>query len=374
MKQIARLLTVLLAVLLGVTATFGQPTISGVYGAAEEDSTLVISGSGFGNGLPNIIVFDDFEDGVVGETPTVNDPRYGQWVAVNASIPAELTYSDTTAVSGSQCLRSRCNVPNTQVRAWLGQVEDVFMCYWLQCGGTTWPAGSFDTNWKMTWLNHSIGGPADEQDLTLATAGGGPTGTPGFYIGQNAGDMNFSQYGVCGAWSLNTWRRFAFNVFSDSLTAAGTIEAWTVAPGDTPWRKTIDYSGPVGSVGYTWRYYSVPGMYRLTSTAFPMYDDVYVAVGPGRQKRVEIGDAGIYTSCNTLAILVPTAWSDTEIAVDFRTAQFSATEVVWVFVTDENGAYSAGSPITIGGTVEEPGGGGPTGPPGTPISVTATEN
>lgn len=366
-----RLATTIL-IMLTAGLAFGQPTISGVYGAAEEDSTLVISGSGFGNGLPNIIVFDDFEDGVAGEQPAVDDPRYGAWAESRADLPGDLVYSDTTAVSGTLCLRVRCNVPYTQVRAGLGSVDEFFGTWWLQCGGTSWPSSSYDTNWKTVWLSYNPGGTSPGQDLIIPSAAGGPSGATSFYVGQNVGDMNFPQYGAFGAWSLNRWRRVACYVRSDSLTAIGDIDVWTVAPGDGPWRQTINYSGGVGTAGYTWRVFAVPGMYRLTSTAFPMYDDVYVAVGPGCQKRVEIGDASTHTSCNTLAVLVPTAWSDTEITVDFRTAQFSATDAVWVFVVDENGAYSAGSPITIGGTVEEPG--GPTGPPGTPIGLTATEN
>lgn len=46
--------------------SLAAPSISGIYGTISNGSQITISGSGFGNDGPNIIIFDDFEKGTNG--------------------------------------------------------------------------------------------------------------------------------------------------------------------------------------------------------------------------------------------------------------------------------------------------------------------
>jgi hypothetical protein len=74
-------------------------------------------------------------------------------------------------------------------------------------------------------------------------------------------------------------------------------------------------------------------------------DDVYI---DNTQARVELGNNPVFANCTHREIQIPTAWSDTEITVQFNQGTFQVGDQAYLFVIDEDGNASAGYPIVIG--------------------------
>lgn len=84
----------------------------------------------------------------------------------------------------------------------------------------------------------------------------------------------------------------------------------------------------------------------------PVYDDFYMAIGPGSQARVEIGDKPAYASCTRITLATPESWSDTAITARFRSGSLPSGSA-YLYVIDANDSVNAnGYLITIGGATE----------------------
>jgi len=87
----------------------------------------------------------------------------------------------------------------------------------------------------------------------------------------------------------------------------------------------------------------------LSGGANIYYDDIYI---DDTWARVEIGDASTYNNCTHREIQIPTAWSNTSIAITINQGSFNTGDVVYLYVADENGVTNtSGYPITIGDTM-----------------------
>jgi hypothetical protein len=88
---------------------------------------------------------------------------------------------------------------------------------------------------------------------------------------------------------------------------------------------------------------------RQTANSFPMFDDFYVAVGPGARARVEIGNMPTYAASTVLAITTPTSWSNSEITTTVHQGAFRAGQTAYLYVVGADGVVSErGYPITVG--------------------------
>jgi hypothetical protein len=76
------------------------------------------------------------------------------------------------------------------------------------------------------------------------------------------------------------------------------------------------------------------------------WTDIYIDTSPAR---VLVGNASTYSACTHLEIQPPTAWSNTEITLDFVAGEFSEGDPAWVYVYDTNGDRSDGYSVAIGG-------------------------
>jgi hypothetical protein len=74
------------------------------------------------------------------------------------------------------------------------------------------------------------------------------------------------------------------------------------------------------------------------------YDDVYVAQS---QAHVEIGDAPEFGQCQRRDILLASAWSDHEIAVECRDLGLVSDQYYYVFVVDGEGQVSTGFQVPV---------------------------
>jgi hypothetical protein len=361
-----RLLSVL-AVALVASSALGQSVsnVSSVTGAISPGATLTISGSGFGSTGPEVVIFDDFEAGTNGTVIVASNAVVGEWASVvGGGTSPGVYYSNSSSVSGDLAFRANEDAGANYIAASWDAATEVFGCWWIRHEGTNWPGEPSSVNWKSVWLWELPLGVAGGTDLTLPTTVNGST----YYIASNAAQLP-STYGAFGPWGHDIWRRVAFWTEFDGATGIGDLDFWTVAAGDAPWRKTIERDNVgIPVAGHSYRGVGINGYGYNSSDSYPMFDDVYWAVGPAAQARVEIGDNIVYGNCTTLAILVPSSWSDTSISVSMRETQFAVDESAYLFVVDASGNASTGYPVTIGGTSGNPSA------PGRPQNMTVREN
>lgn len=99
---------------------------------------------------------------------------------------------------------------------------------------------------------------------------------------------------------------------------------------------------------------NIPGWFR-DSYSLPnveiVYDDVYVAVGPGSAARAEITDAPTYNQSRHATILKTVTWSDSQITATIPAAGLDYSGSLYLYVTNSDGQTNAnGIPITTSGS------------------------
>jgi len=128
--------------------------ITGYSGTIADGESIIITGSGgFGSG-PNVVVFDDFEAGVVDTeiAQGAGSAKYGAW----NSTTAVTFYDDNSSVSGDQAFSASYNDTYfAYIEALLPTgTQDVFISWWLYIPiGTPFPGeGGEGINWKQMWV------------------------------------------------------------------------------------------------------------------------------------------------------------------------------------------------------------------------------
>ena len=332
-----------LIVLFGTGSAWSQPSITGISGVLEEDNQVYISGVNFGNNGPKVVLFDDFEDGVLGSPIKTGEgsASFGQWhIEVGNT-----TYSNAESVSGNKAFRADMSdhwlkytqvlLPDTPL--------DVFVSYWLLIPeGDKIPGedSSEGINWKTTWLQGE--GTVDDDQVIPALLSSSWT-----LFGNNTPYTGWpsAPYLVKGKWKhFKVWIKGGYN--ND-----GEVKLWH-----------LDHNGPLSQ---TLNQTSVSTMYaggarerirfngygRSTNNCHPMFDDVYVATGPNGQARIEVGDNINYLECSNIAVSVPTSWSDNNINAVLHTGSFPPGDA-FLFVVNSQGEVSQGFSFEIGGVIE----------------------
>jgi len=321
----------------------GNPTIDSVSGSLLDGQNLVISGSGFGSQGPNVILFDNFEGGINGQQIQLNSATVGVWSHLQAAGTAPgVYYSNSSAVSGSLAFRANDDNGPNNISKLFPATTEVFATWWIRHEGFNWPGQPSIINWKTVWLMETEGGSADGTDITLPSTVSGTS----WYTHGNRIPSNMVTYGVFGSWGHNIWRRVAYHVKFEQSTGIGDAQFWTVASGDIPWRKTIDIqNAPVALAGHTYKMIVVNGYGYDSPNNYPMFDDFYLATGPGAQARVEISDSPVYEDSTNLSIFTPNSWSDSEIKASINKGSFGSGVTLYLYVIDKEGNISNAYPL-----------------------------
>lgn len=302
--------------------------------AVVSDDTLIIEGSGFGTG-PHIVVYDNFERGVDGQSIPAGPAVIGGWGGIGVNAPK---FGKGVGVTGSGYLKATyASTWQEFMLAKLAGVTDVFISYfWRVPEGKKFPGeGSVDTlNWKLVWLQDT--GTTDG-DLALPVTVGDPPGQ-GWLI-----DGNGSPYGK---WFTSPelplkgrWHHFQFYVKASptngaldmfETTSIGLIKRISE-------RKATVYQGD------TWNRVQVPGYGRSFPGQEVNMDEVYIADGINCQSRIMLGNNPIYEKSSQLLVLPSTSWTDGKIV----TQKPSGLE--YVTFIDNSGIPI--NTVKIGGTV-----------------------
>jgi hypothetical protein len=324
------------------------PTISNVSGTVADGQTITIFGSGFGNG-PNVVLYDEFEGGVDGETISAA-ATVGSWAKVgNPTNPTNAPYYDPVAHSGSHSMRavdsdsSRENVATAK----FPDTTEFFQSWWVQVpAGERFPGagapGRFPSKdlgeciscFKMTWISENGLWSGGGNDICLGT-----------WVAQTmqfqGNDVSSPVIAYVGNswWRWGKWMRFSVWFKANGLSngqgkfrVLAEGEGWTYA--NEGISGVMMHTSP-----YLWNTMNVAGW--AGGTGYVVYDDYYLATGPNSQARVGIGDAPTYAGSKNIALLTPVSWSDSTITAVVRKGSFSNLSNVFFYVTDANGNVNA---------------------------------
>jgi hypothetical protein len=347
-------------------SALASPTIQGVAGSPTDGATVTITGSGFGNAGPNVVIFDDFEsgNGQMGQTIPLTSPRVGEWSGYTyAGRPNYSPY----ARSGTHGFRisdpanggdwSKRIASFTKLLQ--SPTTEFFISYAIFVPpGTTFSGASVPgvlpkvSSWKGVWLFDGPDGikGGGLADLCI------PTWAGFWAVGGNSGTIIDS--GLGDWFSFNSWNRFTVWLKANPASPVlqrGTMFVQTASPekGHTertltdrsPFQGPTSHSNPPSSG--KWDRFTVPGWFGNGDQTHNQmtYDDVYVAVGPNSAARVEIGDAPTYKASRNLAISTPQSWSDGRIVFTLRAGPFSDFSKAYLYVVDANNEVSSSYPL-----------------------------
>ncbi len=353
--QFRTIMTSLLVTSLSILLVYGTSeagNVNAVNGTIADGEIITIRGSGFGSSGPNVVVFDDFESGTVGEKIKTGggSAKFGEW---NSSGNSSSTYySNGAKVSGTKSFTANMtDLNNTvvQLQAITPQnTRDLFVSWWLFLpSDNNWPGeGHKDgINWKQMWI---LGHDTANDDYYFPVRTGGT-----WLIAGNdpvsRGDAR--TYVTSMNMQKGEWKRM-WGWIKGSTTATskdGELKFWDLKDtgvtqyADKTGINTLKESGTFDRV-------NVNGYGRFVPNCFPSFDDVYIASGPNAQARVEIGNASVYSQSTKLTIITPTSWSDGSISAQVNTGRFNAGEQAFLFVFKSDGSISSGYPIKIGGS------------------------
>jgi hypothetical protein len=333
------------------------PRIDCVSGALVDGSEITIVGAGFGDEGPQVVIFDDFEKGTVGQVIQTGSgsAQIGEWAALNGGDPV---YGDEYVVSGTKSFKSDFTVDsNQQAFADLPSgTTEIFYSWWQYVPvGHNFPGeGNPDLlNWKVIWLlgDDSISGGTADDDLFFAFLGDGAGPTTTF--GGNCSVYTNGSIWPDVATQKGEWKRFA--VWDRGRTdSTGGVKIWDLSP-SMGLRQVVNevdvqtLPTDCGAAPHQWERVAFNGYGRSTpAPSNPHLDDFYVAVGPQAQARVELGNAATYEDCTKIALATPTAWNESGISATFRSGPLTGSDAVYLYVHDgEGNGNSEGFPVSF---------------------------
>jgi hypothetical protein len=370
------LLVFLLGFTLFATNSHAAPAISKVAGTLSAGSGITISGSGFGTG-PKVILFDDFSSGTNGSTVR-STAKVGKWAQAGT-----ITYADTklSGSYGARCIGESGWLKN--IVEFGTSYSEVFVSSMAYVpNGYKFPAADAVETFpeisalKHQWLTYSADGYSSKSDPDIASPSW--TGRAFYSVGSNDSPIStFDQNGDV-KWVWGAPVRWSLWIKGNGTSATGSDGFFqAVSSAGQKFKSYKDYKAwfnPDHTVRGFDRMY-IPGFFRsgvsFSNRENYVIDDVYVAVGPNAQARVEIGNAASYSSCTKLALSTPTNWSDGSISATFRSGGFATGAQAYLYVVDKNGnVNSKGYAINVGTTASS----GTTAAPAKPGSAWISAN
>ena len=338
---------------------FANPSIQSIQGNFGPSEVIKISGEGFGHNGPQIILFEDFEDVEPGNTIPLSSPIIGKWSASSHDpLAFDLGRSGNRSLmtGGGAARQLRLTTPEYHT--------NIFVSYWVRLApntyfpGSSWPDGRnletfpADSAWKYAWLMEDSGYRHDDGkfDVSIVTYTGSDKHQS--WAGNAA---SFTNRWIGSGWfNWNNWMRMSFTM-RDPNDFPGSPIGLThiVSEGKGP--LTVEHSG-VQTINTDAGYprvnqLNVPGWVKNSGAkdVNPLYDDIYVAVGPGAAARVELADSSTYEDARHLELLIAEYWSDSYLEVSVPRAVGPSARGSWfLFVTDSEGKRnSSGIPIEI---------------------------
>src|SRR6266567_3217660 len=136
------------------------PSISSTDNNFSDEQSVTINGAGFGSGGPNVLFFDNFEGGTVGQNikTGTSSATIGQWDSFGSVAPV---YSADASISGTKAFKvtSTQGVEgHTNGFITLPDTTETFISWWTFVPSSSPWSGEGESNginWKMMWLMES---------------------------------------------------------------------------------------------------------------------------------------------------------------------------------------------------------------------------
>jgi hypothetical protein len=343
------------------------PSIHIVKGSVFDGNAITIKGTDFGDNGPNIVIFDDFEDGendLIFPYGDNSRAKVGKWewgsdhYAVGAS---HVYYTNSVSHSGSlayQAVSGKNCVPvydtgRLSVGTSFPLTKEIFGCWWVYLPAEDeWPGTGNPTgvNWKQVWINHTRG--HGWNDIVVGAIGvADKTGKQwGAIFGNLAG--HYTKYGF--HMNKGRWTRMMIYWIGSGFGKGICQTRYLNYDGIntvTDWRNDSNITNMSNDDGmHDYNIVEIGTYCHVTygSLSHPTFDDFYFASGPNCRARVEIGDKDTYEACTNLTITTPTAWQDSEITTTVRRGSLKPCKTYYLYVFDANGNVNAkGFPVSL---------------------------
>jgi len=328
-----------------------EPSVRVVTGEFSPNTLVRVVGSNFGPHGPEIILFEDFEDVEVGKRIPLSSPVIGAWSSYNQSSPDPIAHD--LGRSGNRSFLSWNDELQTMRQLRFTTPEkhrEVFVSYWMRLApdtyfpGFRWPNGreyrtwSDDSSFKMVWLLDDNGFRDDNlYDVIFPSH----AGRGSWLVAGNSMTLERRWIGSSW-WDWDGWMRFSFMVRDPSVWGREkNFETQAISEGRGHFNWTHDtVFNRVPESGHQFDGVYFPGWIRTNSgkDVAPLYDDIYVSVGPGAGARVELTDSDVYERARRIEILLAESWQDALITARVpRAVDLSGRSTWYLFVTDADG-------------------------------------
>ncbi|MDY6824154.1 MAG: hypothetical protein SWH68_10235 [Thermodesulfobacteriota bacterium] len=357
-KEIILKKILIFIVLVLPSISFAAPVITSVEGTVSNGQQLTITGCGFGSSGPDVILFDDFSDGTDGETVPDN-AVIGSWDSKSKGV---ITYADNLLSNGKGA-RGVGSSGQLSNRVLFGDnYSEVFVSSIAYVpDGYSFPSASAEETMptvsalKHFWVMYDTGYLYKIEPDIVA-----PTWVGGKFYTVASNDAPISTFDTNGdvSWVWDEPVRWSLWMKGNGDQASGSDGAFQAVSSDGQINKRYsDYKAWFNSDHsvFAWDRMVIPG-YVVSSSTYPTHnyviDDVYVAVGPNANVRVEIGNESDYTACTKMAICTPNSWSDTDVVATVREGTFNTGDVVYLFIVDKDETPSTGTEIVFGADID----------------------
>jgi hypothetical protein len=317
----------------------------------QNSEVLIIEGSGFAQ-APNVVLFENFENGVPGTAVNRSGPVIGQWTN---------TFNDPLYVrdsEGNTAFSIRNFDPTkggkiAQLQLVLQQYyKEIFYSFSVKVPESNYFAGAAVpetfpdySTWKFSWLYSGERGFGQEELFDLAV----PThsGRGSFMVGGNSGTLSYINDGV-DWWAWNSFNHFSFYMkIADDASSTDNIDWFlmTTSPKNFLTKSGSESSSSNSFQGtdYRFNHLNFPGWWGngTTENFNAIYDNVYVAVGENANARVVITDKAEVTSSTKNVTIPAISWTDQEIRLNV--SHFPSWPEVYIHVVDSDGNFSENS-------------------------------
>ena len=326
------------------------PVISNVNGTIVDESSITISGSGFGIKTPaEPILWETFEDGTDG-TYLATDP---DWPSYLGSANTGGKYSSTSPHSGGLCIYNYVAHDFTGTafatnNYFFEESDQIYYSYMYRHEGT--PVGpAVQKNGRINSTGNRYNGDGvvalsdsyvyyDDGDTSFFPSA--DEGTGRYFSEDNLGSSAWTRHQIYGKYSDPSGDANGFiqvSVGSEEKTFANIVTR---------------------AAGYSFRFNNVIlGLMFSNLEGYPdtyhhiYIDDVYI---DNTRARVEMCEGSLWSNRGACNPQIPSAWSDGSISATVNGSQITDGSIVYAYVIDSSGVVnSSGFPIVFGNSGEE---------------------
>ena len=335
----------------------GAFAIVSIEGDVAEGAQVVLCGDGFGDLGPTIVLFDDMEEGEAGAFVADSAPAIGAWLEGGAIYAADAARSGALSmvaadadINGGTGRSNVFGIPDDAGTLGLREFDEFFVSLAIRDlgdfpGNNSSPTDfSSDSSAKDVWVmfgnrgdNYDYScsqGECNGNDVVLATHAGGGS----FAIG---GNTTLTGWWLPTFWQFQTWNATSTWLRLDPTDPYGSVTGTFEHVAASSGYLRDDYAEgllrDLEGVPPTWDRIKFGAWYRAAGDVRRVFDDLYVAIGPGAAARVEIADAPTIEQATKRAISTVDAWSNGRIEVTLRLGDLDpAVDPLFLYVVDAN--------------------------------------